>query len=213
MKRIKFTKTAIVGMSMLCATATLSSCGFSWGDHDDDNEVVLPPQSKYDYILPYLVFGATKSQVQSYMNQTQFRYKLETNNSDLVSYAKNSTDKNIVYGYSFDGNKMDKAMIILNYSKYTITEARKFLEDNNYVFAYSEDGMYAYLAKDRSSVCFIMTDTIDKYNYITLGFVKFTMNNTPAGEADVLQQVKQKVLEYAIESEATMQHSQQWSQE
>ena len=69
MKLSKFTKSTLLGLSIIFATSaiSLSSCGFTWGDHDDDDEAVLPPKRTYDYILPYLKFGAYRSQVDGFI--------------------------------------------------------------------------------------------------------------------------------------------------
>lgn len=79
MKLSNFTKSTFLGLSIICATSaiSLSSCGFTWGDHDDDDEVVSPPKRTYDYIMPFLKFGAYRSQVDWFMQNTKFFYKRE----------------------------------------------------------------------------------------------------------------------------------------
>ena len=79
MKLSKFTKSTLFGLSIICATSaiSLSSCGFTWGDHDDDDEVVSLPKRTYDYIMPFLTFGSYRSKVDEYMQKTKFFYKRE----------------------------------------------------------------------------------------------------------------------------------------
>lgn len=102
MKLSKFTKSTLFSLSIICATSaiSLSSCGFTWGDHDDDDEVVSPPKRTYDYILPYLKFGSYRSQVDNFMQNTKFFYKREADN--YVFYTEGINENRIIYGYEFN---------------------------------------------------------------------------------------------------------------
>ena len=105
MKLSKFTKSTLFGFSIICATSaiSLSSCGFTWGDHDDDDEVVSPPKRTYDYIMPFLTFGSYRSKVDEYMQTKDVgsveRFYSGTANIDLwIQMSDRSLEPYIMQG-------------------------------------------------------------------------------------------------------------------
>ena len=211
MKLSKFTKSTLFGLSIICATSaiSLSSCGFTWGDHDDDDEVVSPPKRTYDYILPYLKFGSYRSQVDGFMQNTKFFYKREKDN--YVIYTEGINENRIIYGYEFNPT-LNSSIIILNSKKYTVSEAKNFLTDNGFIFAYEDEKTAAYILR-HNVACFIMRKYVDELGYeLGLVFCEFNSpNSTPANDAEMLRTIRQQLLDSnAVES--IMQHSQQQSQ-
>ena len=137
MKLSKFTKSTLFGLSIICATSaiSLSSCGFTWGDHDDDDEVVSIHKRTYDYIMPFLTFGSYRSKVDEYMQKTKFFYKREKDSK--VFYTEGINENRIIYAYDFKPT-LYSAAIILNSTKYTTAEAKNFLTDAGFTFAYED---------------------------------------------------------------------------
>ena len=211
MKLSKFTKSTLLGLSIIFATSaiSLSSCGFTWGDHDDDDEVVSPPKRTYDYILPYLKFGSYRSQVDNFMKNTKFFYKREADN--YVFYTEGINENRIIYGYEFNPT-FNRAYIILNSTKYTKSEAKNFLTDSGFIFAYEDEEYAAYILRPNVA-CYITRKYVDDFGYpLCMIFCEFNSpNSTPANDAEMLQTMRQQLLDSnAVES--IMQHSQQQSQ-
>ena len=212
MKLSKFTKSTLFGLSIICATSaiSLSSCGFTWGDHDDDDEVVSPPKRTYDYIMPFLTFGSYRSKVDEYMQKTKFFYKREKDNT--VLYTEGINEYRIIYAYDFNPT-LNRVTIILNSTKYTVSEAKNFLTDSGFIFAYEDEEAAAYILRP-DVACFITRQYIDDYGYVLcMLFCEFTSpNSTPANDAEMLRTMRQQLLD-SNEVESIMQHSQQQSQE
>ena len=211
MKLSKFTKSTLFGLSIICATSaiSLSSCGFTWGDHDDDDEVVSPPKRTYDYIMQFLTFGSYRSKVDEYMQKTKFFYKREKDNT--VLYTEGINEYRIIYAYDFNPT-LYSAAIILNSTKYTTSEAKNFLTDSGFIFAYEDEKTAAYILRPNVA-CFIIRQYFDDFGYLLgMMFCEFNSpNSTPANDAEMLQTMRQQLLDSnAVES--IMQHSQQQSQ-
>ena len=205
MKLSKFTKSTFFGLSIICATSaiSLSSCGFTWGDHDDDDEVVSPPKRTYDYILPYLKFGSYRSQVDNFMQNTKFFYKRESDN--YVIYTEGINEYRIIYGYEFSPT-LNSAIIILNSTKYTKSEAKNFLTDSGFIFAYEDEKTAADILRPNVA-CFIIRQYFDDFGYLLgMMFCEFNSpNSTPANDAEILRTMRQQLLD-SNEVESIMQH-------
>ena len=211
MKLSKFTKSTLFCFSIICATSaiSLSSCGFTWGDHDDDDEVVSPPKRTYDYIMPFLTFGSYRSQVDAYMQKTKFFYKREKDSK--VFYTEGINENRIIYAYDFNPT-LYSAAIILNSTKYTTSEAKNFLTDSGFIFAYEDEKTAAYILRPNVA-CFIIRQYFDDFGYLLgMMFCEFNSpNSTPANDAEILRTMRQQLLD-SNKVESIMQHSQQQSQ-
>ena len=211
MKLSKFTKSTLFGLSIICATSaiSLSSCGFTWGDHDDDDEVVSPPKRTYDYIMPFLTFGSYRSKVDEYMQKTKFFYKREKDSK--VFYTEGINENRIIYAYDFNPT-LYSAAIILNSTKYTTSEAKNFLTDSGFIFAYEDEEYAAYILRPNVA-CFITRKYVDDFGYpLCMIFCEFNpSNSTPANDAEMLRTMRHQLLD-SNEVESIMQHSQQQSQ-
>ena len=205
MKLSKFTKSTLFGLSIICATSaiSLSSCGFTWGDYDDDDEVVSPPKRTYDYIMPFLTFGSYRSKVDEYMQKTKFFYKREKDSK--VFYTEGINENRIIYAYDFNPT-LNSAIIILNSTKYTVSEAKNFLTDNGFIFAYEDEKTAAYILRPNVA-CFIIRQYFDDFGYLLgMMFCEFNSpNSTPANDAEMLRTIRQRLLD-SNEVESIMQH-------
>ena len=205
MKLSKFTKSTLFGLSIICATSaiSLSSCGFTWGDHDDDDEVVSPPKRTYDYIMPFLTFGSYRSKVDEYMQKTKFFYKREKDSK--VFYTEGINENRIIYAYDFNPT-LYSAAIILNSTKYTTSEAKNFLTDSGFIFAYEDEKTAAYILRPNVA-CFIIRQYFDDFGYLLgMMFCEFNSpNRTPANDAEILRTMRQQLLD-SNEVESIMQH-------
>lgn len=205
MKLSKFTKSTLFGLSIICATSaiSLSSCGFTWGDHDDDDEVVSPPKRTYDYIMPFLTFGSYRSKVDEYMQKTKFFYKREKDSK--VFYTEGINENRIIYAYDFNPT-LYSAAIILNSTKYTTSEAKNFLTDSGFIFAYEDEKTAAYILRPNVA-CFIIRQYFDDFGYLLgMMFCEFNSpNSTPANDAEILRTMRQQLLD-SNEVESIMQH-------
>ena len=205
MKLSKFTKSTLFGLSIICATSaiSLSSCGFTWGDHDDDDEVVSPPKRTYDYIMQFLTFGSYRSKVDEYMQKTKFFYKREKDSK--VFYTEGINENRIIYAYDFNPT-LYSAAIILNSTKYTTSEAKNFLTDSGFIFAYEDEKTAAYILRPNVA-CFIIRQYFDDFGYLLgMMFCEFNSpNSTPANDAEILRTMRQQLLD-SNKVESIMQH-------
>ena len=205
MKLSKFTKSTLFGLSIICATSaiSLSSCGFTWGDQYDDDEVVSPPKRTYDYIMQFLTFGSYRSKVDEYMQKTKFFYKREKDSK--VFYTEGINENRIIYAYDFNPT-LYSAAIILNSTKYTTSEAKNFLTDSGFIFAYEDEKTAAYILRPNVA-CFIIRQYFDDFGYLLgMMFCEFNSpNSTPANDAEILRTMRQQLLD-SNKVESIMQH-------
>ena len=137
------------------------------------------------------------------MQKTKFFYKREKDNT--VLYTEGINEYRIIYAYDFNPT-LNRVTIILNSTKYTVSEAKNFLTDSGFIFAYEDEEAAAYILRP-DVACFITRKYVDDFGYpLCMIFCEFNSpNSTPANDAEMLRTMRQRLLD-SNEVESIMQH-------
>lgn len=106
------------------------------------------------YREPYTSWGATKSQVKTYMKN----YTLYSEEDDMLTY--NGMNLEVFTMYAFENSKLAMACVAIETGKTTLTKIEEQLQKNNYVKGgAAQDGTVIYRSSDLKTMVFIETNT------------------------------------------------------
>ena len=113
------------------------------------------------YGEPYIIWGASKDQVKSYMSS----YTIYKDEDETLSYIGKNKETLIVY--TFSNAKLVRSVVAIMASKATLNEIETQLEKNGYSYKGTSDGDRIYLSKDQKTMVAInkSTDTDAYYVY------------------------------------------------
>ena len=136
--------------------------------NSDDREYFLiympesQPATTVLYCEPYIVWGASKAQVKSYMSG----YMLATESTDDLSYS--GKYKESITTYVFENGRLESSMVGVSTSAATFSEVDSKIEADGYVYEKYDSDLEAfiYFSKDRSTLVVLQTDYDKGLRYV-----------------------------------------------
>lgn len=112
------------------------------------------------YREPYITWGASKSQVKSYMSD----YTIYREENDALAYTGKYKEALIVY--SFQDGKLNQAAVVVSSDNTTLEALDAQLKKNSYSYVGISDGAYFYLSADEKTGVAVSYDSEAKAYYI-----------------------------------------------